>query len=93
MNDNFFFFYSDDPSLWLKRFISGTMDRIITARVLPFKTGITFTIRGIGNIHLLLFDIRRTDSLLLFFATGVFLLHIFFFKCLSYEFSYRKRPS
>ncbi|XP_063697255.1 serine/threonine-protein kinase 11-interacting protein isoform X2 [Culicoides brevitarsis] len=59
----------DDPSLWLKRFISGTNDRIITARVLPFKTGITFTIRGIGNVHLLLFDIMRTDSLLLFFAT------------------------
>uniref|UniRef100_A0A336MPB6 CSON003607 protein n=1 Tax=Culicoides sonorensis TaxID=179676 RepID=A0A336MPB6_CULSO len=59
----------DDPSLWLKRFISGTVDRIITVRVLPFKTGITFTIRGIGNVHLILFDIIRTDSLLLYFTT------------------------
>lgn len=58
----------DDPSIWLTRFMSGTMDRVITIRVLPFKIGVTFTIKGIGNIHLLLYDILRTDSLLLYFA-------------------------
>lgn len=55
---------NDDPSTWLKPSgIFGTVHRIITVRVLPFKVGITFTIKGIGNVHLLLHCILRTGSL------------------------------
>lgn len=54
---------------WIKRRNSGTVDRIETVRVLPWKIGVTLTIKGIGTMHLLLQDIARTDSLLLFFAS------------------------
>ncbi|XP_037024517.1 serine/threonine-protein kinase 11-interacting protein isoform X2 [Bradysia coprophila] len=61
---------SEDIFKWTKRRISGTVDRIETVRVLPWKIGVTLTIKGIGTIHLLLQDIARTDSLLLFFANN-----------------------
>lgn len=60
---------SDDLTKWLKRHAWGTVDRVETIRVLPWKIGITFTIKFLGNIHFLLQDIMRTDSLLLFFAS------------------------
>lgn len=60
---------SDNLSKWLKRQASGTIDRVETIRVLPWKIGVTFTIKFLGNIHFLLQDIMRTDSLLLFFAS------------------------
>lgn len=61
---------------WIKRRISGTVDRLETVRVLPWKIGVTLTIKGIGTMHLLLQDIDRTDSLLLFFASK-YLLPLF----------------
>lgn len=60
---------SDDVGKWLKRQTFGTIDRVEMARVLPWKVGITFSIKFLGNIHLILQDIMRTDSLLLFFAS------------------------
>lgn len=59
---------SDDVTKWLKRETLGTIDRVETIRVLPWKIGITFSIKYFGNIHFFLQDIARTDSLLLFFA-------------------------
>lgn len=63
------FFFSDDISKWVRRQLSGTIDRLHTVRVLPWKIGLTFDIKGIGTLQLLLQDILRTDSLLLFLAS------------------------
>lgn len=60
---------SDDVTRWLRREAFGTINRVETIRVLPWKVGITFTIKHYGSIHFLLQDIMRTDSLLLFFAS------------------------
>lgn len=50
------------------RKLSVTMDRVEMLRVLPWKIGVTFSIKALGDVHLLLQDILRTDGLLLFFA-------------------------
>lgn len=60
---------SDDIGKWLKRQLVGTIDRVEMVRVLPWKIGVSFTLKFVGKIHLLLQDIMRTDSLLLFFAS------------------------
>lgn len=60
---------SEDIGKWLKRQLFGTIDRVEMVRVLPWKIGISFSIKFVGNIHFLLQDIMRTDSLLLFFAS------------------------
>lgn len=60
----------DDVTKWLKRDAFGTINRVEMCRVLPWKVGITFTIKYFGNIHFFLQDIARTDSLLLFFANN-----------------------
>lgn len=62
----------NDVTKWLKREAFGTIDRVETIRVLPWKVGITFSIKHYGNIHFFLQDIMRTDSLLLFFASKSF---------------------
>lgn len=68
---------SDDITKWVKRQASGTIDRVETIRVLPWKIGVTFTIKFLGSVHFLLQDIMRTDSLLLFFASKlVYLTHL-----------------
>lgn len=59
----------EDITKWLKRQLLGTIDRVEMVRVLPWKVGVTFSIKYVGNIHMLLQDIMRTDSLLLFFAS------------------------
>ncbi|XP_055639724.1 serine/threonine-protein kinase 11-interacting protein isoform X2 [Toxorhynchites rutilus septentrionalis] len=59
---------NDDPSTWLKKHISGTIDRVGIAQVLPWKIGMKFYISAIGGIHIILQDILRTDCLILFFA-------------------------
>lgn len=63
---------SDDVTKWLKREAFGTINRVEMIRVLPWKVGITFTMKFYGNIHFFLQDIARTDSLLLFFASKCF---------------------
>lgn len=60
---------SDDIGKWLKRQLFGTIDRVEMVRVLPWKIGVSFSLKFVGNIHFLLQDIMRTDSLLLFFAS------------------------
>lgn len=59
----------DDVTKWLKRDAFGTINRVEMVKPLPWKVGITFTIKYFGNIHFFLQDIARTDSLLLFFAS------------------------
>lgn len=59
----------DDIGKWLKRQLFGTIDRVEMVRVLPWKIGVSFSLKFVGNIHFLLQDIMRTDSLLLFFAS------------------------
>ncbi|XP_058820320.1 uncharacterized protein LOC131682671 isoform X2 [Topomyia yanbarensis] len=59
---------SDDPSTWMRKHLSGTIDRVGIAQVLPWKIGMKFVISAVGGIHIILQDILRTDSLILFFA-------------------------
>uniref|UniRef100_A0A4Y0BGH5 LKB1 serine/threonine kinase interacting protein 1 N-terminal domain-containing protein n=1 Tax=Anopheles funestus TaxID=62324 RepID=A0A4Y0BGH5_ANOFN len=58
---------NDDPSTWLKRHLSGTIDCVGIAQSLPWKIGIKFIISAIGGVHVILQDILRTDKLMLFF--------------------------
>uniref|UniRef100_A0A182VSY4 LKB1 serine/threonine kinase interacting protein 1 N-terminal domain-containing protein n=1 Tax=Anopheles minimus TaxID=112268 RepID=A0A182VSY4_9DIPT len=58
---------NDDPSTWLKKHLSGTIDRVGIAQSLPWKIGIKFIISAIGGVHVVLQDILRTDKLMLFF--------------------------
>uniref|UniRef100_A0A182P8D1 LKB1 serine/threonine kinase interacting protein 1 N-terminal domain-containing protein n=1 Tax=Anopheles epiroticus TaxID=199890 RepID=A0A182P8D1_9DIPT len=58
---------NDDPSTWLKKHLSGTIDRVGIAQSLPWKMGIKFIISAIGGVHVVLQDILRTDKLMLFF--------------------------
>lgn len=60
---------NENITKWLKREMFGTINRVEMVRVLPWKVGITFSIKYVGKIHFLLQDIARTDSLLLFFAS------------------------
>lgn len=59
---------NDDPSSWMKKHLSGTIDRVGIAQVLPWKIGMKFVISAVGGIHIILQDILRTDCLILFFA-------------------------
>lgn len=60
---------SEDVGKWLKRQLLGTIDRVEMVRVLPWKIGVSFSLKYVGHVHFLLQDIMRTDSLLLFFAS------------------------
>uniref|UniRef100_A0A1Q3FB54 Putative leucine-rich repeat protein n=1 Tax=Culex tarsalis TaxID=7177 RepID=A0A1Q3FB54_CULTA len=59
---------NDDPASWLKKHLSGTIDRVGIAQVLPWKIGMKFVVSQIGGVHIVLQDILRTDCLMLFFA-------------------------
>ncbi|XP_065078704.1 serine/threonine-protein kinase 11-interacting protein isoform X2 [Ochlerotatus camptorhynchus] len=59
---------NDEPSTWMKKHLSGTIDRVGIAQVLPWKIGMKFVISAVGGIHIILQDILRTDCLILFFA-------------------------
>lgn len=61
----------DDPTKWLKKHISVTGNRLMSASVLPWKIGMTFSIKQVGTIHLLLYDIIRTDNLLLHLTSNL----------------------
>lgn len=63
--------YDDDPNKWLKKYLSVTIDRLEESTILPWKIGISFKIKIIGTLHLLLYDIIRTDSLLLHLTTNL----------------------
>lgn len=52
----------------MKKHLSGTIDRVGIAQVLPWKIGMKFVVSQIGGVHIILQDILRTDCLMLFFA-------------------------
>lgn len=60
---------NDDVTKWLRQVVSVTVDRLEFIQLLPWKIGLTFYIRDWGSFLLLLQDILRTDSLLLYFAS------------------------
>ncbi|XP_034670094.1 serine/threonine-protein kinase 11-interacting protein isoform X1 [Drosophila subobscura] len=56
----------DDVSKWLRQVVSVTVDRLVAIGVLPWKLGLSFSLRDWGGFVLLLQDMLRTDSLLLY---------------------------
>ncbi|XP_017099234.2 serine/threonine-protein kinase 11-interacting protein isoform X1 [Drosophila bipectinata] len=56
----------DDVAKWLRQTVSVTVDRLAAVEVLPWKLGLSFTISGWGGFSLLMLDMLRTDSLLLY---------------------------
>ncbi|XP_065358228.1 uncharacterized protein LOC135952286 isoform X2 [Calliphora vicina] len=61
---------TEDVSKWLKITISCTVDRLDSIQLLPWKMGLSFYLNDWGGFLLLLQDILRTDSLMLFFANN-----------------------
>ncbi|XP_073823890.1 uncharacterized protein isoform X2 [Musca autumnalis] len=66
----FFSEENDDVSKWLKPIVACTVDRLESIQLLPWKIGLVFQLRNWGGFLLLLQDILRTDSLMLFFANN-----------------------
>lgn len=58
----------DDVSKWLRQVISVTVNRLTRTQCLPWKLGLSFHLRDWGHFVLLLQDMLRTDSLLLYLA-------------------------
>ncbi|XP_051859201.1 serine/threonine-protein kinase 11-interacting protein isoform X2 [Drosophila albomicans] len=58
----------DDVSKWLRQVTSATINRLTRVQCLPWKLGLSFTLRNWGNFALLLQDMLRTDSLLLYLS-------------------------
>ncbi|ALC38352.1 CG9044 [Drosophila busckii] len=56
----------DDVSKWLRQVVSVTVDRLSCIQLLPWKLGLSFTLRDWGGFMLLLQDMLRTQSLLLY---------------------------
>ncbi|XP_068150803.1 serine/threonine-protein kinase 11-interacting protein isoform X2 [Drosophila tropicalis] len=56
----------DDVSKWLRQVVSVTVDRLTDLQLLPWKLGLSFTLKDWGEFSLLLQDMLRTDSLLLY---------------------------
>ncbi|XP_023031714.1 serine/threonine-protein kinase 11-interacting protein isoform X2 [Drosophila willistoni] len=56
----------DDVAKWLRQVVSVTVDRLTDLQVLPWKLGLAFTLKDWGEFSLLLQDMLRTDSLLLY---------------------------
>lgn len=54
---------SDDVEKWLKKSITSSIEGIQIIREMPWKIGITFSIKGMKNIHLLLHDDHLTNRL------------------------------
>ncbi|XP_036345886.1 uncharacterized protein LOC118755144 isoform X2 [Rhagoletis pomonella] len=61
---------NEDVTKWLRLLGSVTADRLECIHLLPWKMGLEFTLRDWGSFLLLLQDILRTDSLLLYFANN-----------------------
>ncbi|XP_005181896.2 uncharacterized protein LOC101890827 isoform X1 [Musca domestica] len=61
---------NDDVAKWLRPIVSCTVDRLESIQLLPWKIGLHFLLRDWGGFLLLLQDILRTDSLMLFFANN-----------------------
>ncbi|XP_055387160.1 serine/threonine-protein kinase 11-interacting protein isoform X2 [Condylostylus longicornis] len=62
---------SDDPAKWLKEILSVSNDRLESLQLLPFKAGLSMAIRNYSETFLMILqDISRTDSLMLFFTNN-----------------------
>uniref|UniRef100_A0A1A9WES2 LIP1 domain-containing protein n=1 Tax=Glossina brevipalpis TaxID=37001 RepID=A0A1A9WES2_9MUSC len=61
---------NDDVKKWLRPIMSCTVDRLQQIQLLPWKIGLAFQLRDWGSFLLLLQDISRTNSLLLYFANN-----------------------
>ncbi|KAM7353334.1 uncharacterized protein ACRADG_005432 isoform 2-T3 [Cochliomyia hominivorax] len=59
---------NDDVTKWIRLITSCTVDRLESIQLLPWKIGLSFYLIDWGGFILLLQDILRTDSLMLFFA-------------------------
>lgn len=60
---------SEEISLWLKRQMAVSVDRVEHIKVLPWKIGVTFRLKGFGSLHLLLQDVTRTGGLLYYLGS------------------------
>ncbi|EDW03021.1 uncharacterized protein LOC6562802 isoform X2 [Drosophila grimshawi] len=58
----------DDVSKWLRQVVSVTVNRLTRIQLLPWKLGLAFNLRDWGDFVLIMQDMLRTDSLLLYLA-------------------------
>ncbi|XP_064553545.1 uncharacterized protein LOC135438914 isoform X4 [Drosophila montana] len=58
----------DDVAKWLRQVVSVTVNRVTRIQLLPWKLGLSFSLRDWGGFVLILQDMLRTDSLLLYLA-------------------------
>ncbi|KAH8413939.1 hypothetical protein KR009_000637 [Drosophila setifemur] len=56
----------DDVTKWLRQVVSVTVDRLVAIKLMPWKLGLSFSLKGWGGFVLLMLDMLRTDSLLLY---------------------------
>lgn len=70
---------NDDVSKWLRPLTTCTVDRLEYIQVLPWKMGLSFYLRGWGGFLLLLQDIWRTGSLMLFCQSMYFVALLLFY--------------
>lgn len=52
----------EEISTWLRRHLTVSVERVEKVQVLPWKIGVSFSVKGIGNLYLLLQDISRTEA-------------------------------
>ncbi|XP_070855556.1 serine/threonine-protein kinase 11-interacting protein isoform X1 [Drosophila suzukii] len=70
-NSNFFLMESfalpqDDVAKWLRQVVRVSVSRLEAVELLPWKLGLSFTLKDWGGFMLLLHDMLTTESLLLF---------------------------
>ncbi|XP_017063010.2 serine/threonine-protein kinase 11-interacting protein isoform X2 [Drosophila eugracilis] len=56
----------DDVTKWLRQVVSVSVRRLVAIELLPWKLGLFFALRDWGGFKLLMYDMLRTDSLLLY---------------------------
>ncbi|XP_017120519.1 serine/threonine-protein kinase 11-interacting protein isoform X1 [Drosophila elegans] len=54
----------DEVAKWLRQVVGVSLSRLVTIELLPWKLGLSFSLRDWGGFTLLLHDMLRTDSLL-----------------------------
>ncbi|EDW63525.2 serine/threonine-protein kinase 11-interacting protein isoform X3 [Drosophila virilis] len=58
----------DDVAKWLRQVVSVTVNRLTRIQLLPWKLGLSFSLRHWGGFALILQDMLRTNSLLAYLA-------------------------
>ncbi|KAH8297884.1 hypothetical protein KR018_000081 [Drosophila ironensis] len=56
----------DDVAKWLRQVVSVAVERLVAVEPLPWKLGVSFALRDWGKFVLLMLDMQRTDSWLLY---------------------------